>query len=1395
MEQWNSSARWRGKPALLAGFLGIALCTAMWAMEPKESPSYLDQKAFFKPELYITSSHVPVDQVLDRLPNRSAWAKYFEAQEKAVGPTGEILRPFLDPRSGATTNLIGSFPLLPGRGAGNHVQLADLAKSLGHPIKKLDPGTVGEAVLAFIRQNGSLLGIDQTQLGAVRAVEVTGELWQINLPQVYKGVAVRWGRLAATINNGNLTLIGCETWGDVKALSTIPKITGADAMARGFAYAGGRSSVDEILRQPTLEVIPVAPQELQGDKGFAGKIGEGYRHRLVWSYVFHRPPDEASWEILVDAHSGEVLSLQDINQYATQSITGGVYPISNTGICPNNASCGTMQTGSPMPFADTGLPAPNNFTNSAGLFDFTSGTVTTTLTGRFVDIVDNCGAVTNSSTSGSLNLGGTNGQHDCTTGGGSAGNTPASRTAFYEVNKMAEMARGWLPNNTWLQSRLTTNVNINATCNAFFNGTSINFYRSGGGCGNTGEIAGVFDHEWGHGLDANDAGGASSNSGEAYADVAAIYRLQASCIGHGFNVTNDRGCGQTADGTGFNANEARTGPVHCDLDCSGVRDADWDRHADHAPDTPLGFVCNSCTTGGGPCGREVHCAAAPVRQAAWDLVARDLAGAPFNLDRQSAFLVASRLFFQGSGNVGAWHSCTCGSASSGCGATNGYMQWLAADDDNGNLNDGTPHMTAIFNAFNRHGIACATPAPVNSGCSGAPTASPTLAATPGDRQASLAWNTVTGATRFWVFRTEGHAGCDLGKARIGQVTTSSFTDTQVANGRSYFYSVVAAGTSDACFTRASNCVTVVPTAPAADFTVACSPTSVSVAQGGSGTTTCTVTSQNGFNSAVSLSCSGLPAGASCSFSPASLTPPAGGSASSTLTISATATANTGTSNISVVGASGATSHSTAVSLTISPTATPDFTVACSPASLSAAQGASASSTCTVSSQNGFNNAVSLSCSGLAAGVGCSFSPASVTPPAGGSASSTLTVAVSATATTGTDNFSVVGTSGATSHNASLSINVTPAGGGGGAVTVFFDDFETDQGWTRNPGATDTATTGLWERGDPEQTTDSNTGVILQNGTTPSGVNDLVTAALAGASAGANDVDGGVTSIQSPAITLPSTGRLTLSFASYFAHLNNSTVDDFLRVRVVGTTTATVLNVAGAATNVAGTFATTTADISSFAGQSVRILIDVADNGTGSLVEAAVDDVRITQTPQVTVFADDFETDLGWTRNPGGTDTATTGLWERGVPQATASGGITLQNATTPSGVNDLVTGAAAGATAGDNDVDGGTTSIQSPAITLPATGTLTLSFASYFAHLNNSTVDDLFRVRVVGTTTATVLNVQGAATNVGATFATTTADISGFRGQTIRILIDINDAAGNSVLEAAVDDVKITQQE
>ena len=690
----------------LAALLALTSGGMVAAFDPPENGSPLDQKQFFKPELYISSSNAPLDAVVGSLPNKAAWNAYLSDKAKA----GDALpRVFIDPRSGTATNFMGAFPLIPGDGVGNQVTLADLRTQLGRAVPTVDARTVADATLAFVTAHESLLGVDRGQFGEVRAVQVNPHLWQVSIPQVYAGVPVRYARFIASISHGNLVTTGSDIWGNVKGLSTTPKVLGDDAVKLGFEYLGGSTALDEIVRQPALEIVPVAPQELLQGEAFAGAIGAGYRHRLVWTFAFQRHPEYANWELIVDAHSGEVIAFQDTNHYIDAGITGGVYPITSTEICPTNGTCGIMQTGWPMPFADTGFASPNNFTDSAGLYNYTSGTANTTLTGRYVDINDSCGAVSFNSATGNINMGGTNGQHDCTTGGGGAGNTPSSRSAFYEVNKIAEQARGWLPTNSWLQARLTTNVNLNQTCNAFWGGGSINFYRSGGGCRNTGEIAGVFDHEWGHGLDDNDANGSLSNSSEGYADIAGIYRLQDSCVGHGFFWTTNDGCGQTADGTGFNQNEAQQGAAHCDTNCSGVRDADYLRHNPNTPDTALGFVCTSCLTGTGPCGRQVHCAAAPSRQAAWDFVARDLRAAPFNYDSQTAFLVANKIFYQGSGNIGTWHACTCGSTSSGCGSTNGYIQWLTADDDNGNLNDGTPHMTAIFAAFNRHGIACATP--------------------------------------------------------------------------------------------------------------------------------------------------------------------------------------------------------------------------------------------------------------------------------------------------------------------------------------------------------------------------------------------------------------------------------------------------------------------------------------------------------------------------------------------------------------------------------------------------------------------------------------------------------------------------------------------------------------
>jgi hypothetical protein len=101
-----------------------------------------------------------------------------------------------------------------------------------------------------------------------------------------------------------------------------------------------------------------------------------------------------------------------------------------------------------------------------------------------------------------------------------------------------------------------------------------------------------------------------------------------------------------------------------------------------------------------------------------------------------------------------------------------------------------------------------------------------------------------------------------------------------------------------------------------DYSIAASPSSLTITQGSSGTSTITITSLNGFNSATTLSASGLPSGVTAAFSTNPVTPPANGSASSTLTLTASATATTGNATVTVSGTAGSLTHSTTIALTV-----------------------------------------------------------------------------------------------------------------------------------------------------------------------------------------------------------------------------------------------------------------------------------------------------------------------------------------------------------------------------------------------------------------------------------------------------------------------------------------------
>ncbi len=202
-----------------------------------------------------------------------------------------------------------------------------------------------------------------------------------------------------------------------------------------------------------------------------------------------------------------------------------------------------------------------------------------------------------------------------------------------------------------------------------------------------------------------------------------------------------------------------------------------------------------------------------------------------------------------------------------------------------------------------------------------------------------------------------------------------------------------------------------------DFTLSESGSPKTVTAGGSTTFTATVAPLNGFTGNVSLSLSGLPSGASGSFSPNPIT---SGSGSSTLTVSTSTTTPPGTYTLTITGTSGGTSHTTTVTLTVNSQSVGDFSVSAAPASRMITQGSSTTYTVTVGAINGFSGTVALSVQGLPANATSSFNPASITA----SGTSTLTISTATSTPIGTSHLTIVGTSGGVSHSASVTLVVT-----------------------------------------------------------------------------------------------------------------------------------------------------------------------------------------------------------------------------------------------------------------------------------------------------------------------------------------------------------------------------------
>jgi Zn-dependent metalloprotease len=663
----------------VAATLGLAPGLAS-AIQPPADAGAIFSREFSAPELEAQPSLVSHEPGAKSAAGLAAMQGFFARSS----PDWDVR---WDERSNLPNLVQGvGVPILPGRGnklvATGELKLAD----------------VEARVRGFIAQYPEMFGVALPDLklnpAASTVVGAERQVWLIELQQTYRGVPVEGANVFFRINNGNIVQFGTDKVAPVRLGSVKPALDNAAALAAVLEATGFKlSELGEIVNPGTLKIVPTLLAGEKPAERFAGAAGTGYRHLLVWDLSFRRAGDAATWQALVDARTGRVLRFVDANAYA--QVTGGIYPTTNTdpesvrGLPFANVTNGTAKT-----------------TDAAGNYTYSGGASTTTLNGKYFKMTDNCGAISLSdSSTGNLALG-SGGGTDCTTPGvGGAGNTHASRTGYYHLTNINRKASGFLPGNAWLASNVTANMNINQTCNAFWNGTTVNFYRSGGGCSNTGEIAAVFLHEWGHGMDTNSGGAASdAGTGEAVGDTFAFLETKDPCIGQNFqpgvNCANCTACSGVRDVADFALGGSAT--IAKPANVASNTGINCDRYS--CPYYQFVFI----GAYQGPMGYEGHCESVIASSANWDLAQNLITryGTTAGWAAMDSIWYKSLTPSKSAYRVASGGKCNPSAAVDGCGANNWYTVYLSVDDDDGNLANGTPNGCRIWDAFNAHGIAC-----------------------------------------------------------------------------------------------------------------------------------------------------------------------------------------------------------------------------------------------------------------------------------------------------------------------------------------------------------------------------------------------------------------------------------------------------------------------------------------------------------------------------------------------------------------------------------------------------------------------------------------------------------------------------------------------------------------
>ena len=223
----------------------------------------------------------------------------------------------------------------------------------------------------------------------------------------------------------------------------------------------------------------------------------------------------------------------------------------------------------------------------------------------------------------------------------------ANVNAYYHSNIVRDWVVQYEPNFPVIanQTGFDVNTNINDSCNAFYNGVSINFFTSGSGCNNT-SFADVVYHEYGHHI-VNTSGNGQSQYGEGYSDCVGVIIEDDPILGHGFQG-------------------------NCN---AGIRNAD----------NSIQYPCTNNGSG--------HFCGQLISGCVWDTMQELKVTEPNDFQDISAQLLLGMTIIRGQLEPG-----------NGTIEPSIAEMYLVVDDDDANIFNGTPHYSEIDAGFSAHNM-------------------------------------------------------------------------------------------------------------------------------------------------------------------------------------------------------------------------------------------------------------------------------------------------------------------------------------------------------------------------------------------------------------------------------------------------------------------------------------------------------------------------------------------------------------------------------------------------------------------------------------------------------------------------------------------------------------------